>query len=157
MPVRARARSHRHARTLPNPEALGPEIEEGAVNRPTEPPLAFPRPGIGLVRIRKINSPYPTNVSKSIPNSNVDTQTPLADKEALDTAIRLRNEIKNGRYKYSYIKGANKNIRNRHKRIAIECWNNSHHNTRRILQRSCINVRSPTDHKYILIIFFHWY
>ena len=28
----ARARAHRHARTLPNPEALGPDIEEGAVN-----------------------------------------------------------------------------------------------------------------------------
>ena len=27
------ARAHRHARTLPNPEALGPEIEEGAVNQ----------------------------------------------------------------------------------------------------------------------------
>ena len=27
------ARAHRHWRTLPNPEALGPEIEEGAVNR----------------------------------------------------------------------------------------------------------------------------
>ena len=27
------ARAHEHARTLPNPEALGPEIEEGAVNR----------------------------------------------------------------------------------------------------------------------------
>ena len=26
-------RAHRHARTLPNPEALGPDIEEGAVNR----------------------------------------------------------------------------------------------------------------------------
>ena len=25
-------RAHRHARTLPNPEALGPEIEESAVN-----------------------------------------------------------------------------------------------------------------------------
>ena len=24
---------HRHGRTLPNPEVLGPEIEEGAVNR----------------------------------------------------------------------------------------------------------------------------
>ena len=51
-------RAHRHACTLPNPEALGPEIEEGAVNRPTDPPLAFPRPGIGLMRIRQINSPY---------------------------------------------------------------------------------------------------
>ena len=29
----AHAHAHRHARTLPNPEALGPEIEEGAVNR----------------------------------------------------------------------------------------------------------------------------
>ena len=28
-----RVRAHRHALTLPNPEALGPEIEEGAVNR----------------------------------------------------------------------------------------------------------------------------
>ena len=27
-----RARAHRHARTLPNPEALGPDIEEGAGN-----------------------------------------------------------------------------------------------------------------------------
>ena len=28
-----RTRAHRQACTLPNPEALGPEIEEGAVNR----------------------------------------------------------------------------------------------------------------------------
>ena len=28
-----RARAHRHACTLPNPEALGPDIEEGAVNQ----------------------------------------------------------------------------------------------------------------------------
>ena len=28
----ARTRAYRHVRTLPNPEALGPEIEEGAVN-----------------------------------------------------------------------------------------------------------------------------
>ena len=26
-------RAHRHARTLPNPEAIGPEIEEGEVNQ----------------------------------------------------------------------------------------------------------------------------
>ena len=31
--VTTRTRAHRHARTLPNPEALGPDIEEGAVNR----------------------------------------------------------------------------------------------------------------------------
>ena len=31
--VTTRMRTHRHARTLPNPEALVPEIEEGAVNR----------------------------------------------------------------------------------------------------------------------------
>ena len=29
----ARARANRHARTLPNPKAIGPEIEEGAVNQ----------------------------------------------------------------------------------------------------------------------------
>ena len=78
-------RAHSHARTLPNPAALGPDIEEGAVNRPTNPPLAFPRPGIGLVRIRQINSPYHTNVSKSIPSSSVDTQIPLAGNVALAT------------------------------------------------------------------------
>ena len=78
-------RAHRHARTLPNPEALGPDIEEGAVNQPTDPPLAFPRPGIGLVRIRQINLPYHTNFSKSIPSSSVDTQIPLAGKVALAT------------------------------------------------------------------------
>ena len=78
-------RAHRHARTLPNPEALGPEIKEGAVNQPTDSPLAFPRPVIGLVRIRQINSPYHTNFSKSIPSSSVDTQIPLAGKVALAT------------------------------------------------------------------------
>ena len=72
-------------RTLPNPEALGQKIEKGAVNRPTDPPLAFPRHGIGLVRIRQINSPYHTNFSKSIPSSSVDTQIPLAGKVALAT------------------------------------------------------------------------
>ena len=48
----AHARAHPHTRHLPNPAALGPDIEEGAVNRTTDPPLAFPWPGIGLVRIR---------------------------------------------------------------------------------------------------------
>ena len=72
-----RARAHRHARTLPNTEALGPEIEEGTVNRPTDPPLAFPQPVIGLARVHQINSPYHTNFSKSIPSSSVDTQIPL--------------------------------------------------------------------------------
>ena len=81
-------RAHRHARTLPNPEALGPDIEEGAVNRPTDPPLAFPRPGIGLVRIWQINSPYHTNFSKSIPSSSVDTQIPLAGKVVLATQVK---------------------------------------------------------------------
>ena len=74
-----------HVRTLPNPAALGPEIEEGVVNQPTDPPLASPRPGIGLVRIREINLPYHTNVSKSIPSSSLDTQIPLAGKVAIAT------------------------------------------------------------------------
>ena len=87
-----RAHTHMHALTLPNPEALGPEIEEGAVNRPTNPPLAFPRPGIGLLRIRKINSPYHTNFSKSIPSSSVDNQIPLAGKVALATCISRKNQ-----------------------------------------------------------------
>ena len=78
-------RAHSHARTLPNTEALGPEIEEGAANQPTDPPLVFPRPGIGLVRIRQINLPYHTNISESIPSSSVDTQIPLAGKVALAT------------------------------------------------------------------------
>ena len=72
-------------RTFPNPEALGLEIEEGAVNEPTDPSLAFPRPGIVLVRIWQINSSYHTNFSKSIPSSSVDTQSPLAGKVALAT------------------------------------------------------------------------
>ena len=38
-----RARTHRQVRTLPNPEALGAEIEEGVVNRrPLQ--LLFPLP-----------------------------------------------------------------------------------------------------------------
>ena len=78
-------RAHRHAHTLPNPEALGPEIEEGVINRPTDLPLAYPRLCIELVRIRQINSPYHTNVSKSIPSSSVDTQIPLAGKVSLVT------------------------------------------------------------------------
>ena len=86
------ARAHRHARTLPNPEALGPEIEEGAVNQPTNPHFAFPRPDIGLVRIRQINSPYYTNFGKSIPSSSVDNQIPLAGKVALATCISRKNQ-----------------------------------------------------------------
>ena len=79
------ARAHSQARTLPNNEALGPEIEEGTANQPTDPPLVFPRPGIGLVRIRKINLPYHTNISKSISSSSVDTQIPLAGKVEIST------------------------------------------------------------------------
>ena len=44
----ARARTHRHTRTLPNPEALGPEIEEGAVNQlPLQALFPLPRGGAG--------------------------------------------------------------------------------------------------------------
>ena len=43
------------------------------------------RPGIGLVSIRQINSPYHTNLSKSIPSSSVDNQIPLAGKVVLAT------------------------------------------------------------------------
>ena len=43
------------------------------------------RPGIGLVRIRQINSPYNTNISKSIPSSSVDNQIPISGKVALAT------------------------------------------------------------------------
>ena len=44
----ASARAHRHAYTLPNPEALGPEIEEGAVNRrPLQALFPLPRGGAG--------------------------------------------------------------------------------------------------------------
>ena len=51
------------------------------------------RPGIGLVRIRQINLPYHTNVSKSIPSSSVDTQIPLAGKVALATVTcRVKGE-----------------------------------------------------------------
>ena len=78
-----------HTRTLPNLTALGLDIEEGAVNWPTNPPLAFHRPGIGLVSIRKINSPYHTNISKSIHSSSVDTQIPLAGKLALATYVSV--------------------------------------------------------------------
>ena len=81
----AHTRAHRHTRTLPNTAALGPEIEEGAVNRTTHPTLAFPRPGIELVRIRRLNLPYHTKVNKSIPSSSVDTQIPLEVKVALAT------------------------------------------------------------------------
>ena len=43
-----RARAHRHTRTLPNPEALGPYIEEGAVNqRPLQALFLLPRGGAG--------------------------------------------------------------------------------------------------------------
>ena len=79
------ARPRPHTRTLPNPAALSPEIEEGAVNRPTNPFLDFPWPGIGLVRIWRINSPYHNNVFKSIPIISVDTQIPSAGKVALAT------------------------------------------------------------------------
>ena len=44
-------------------------------------------PGIGLVRIRQINSPYYTNISKYIPSSSVNTLTPLAEKVAQGTKI----------------------------------------------------------------------
>ena len=49
------------------------------------------RPGIGLVRIRQINSPYHTNFSKSTPSSSVDTQIPLAGKVAIATGIDTLN------------------------------------------------------------------
>ena len=43
-----RAHAHRHARTLPNPEALGPDIEEGAFNRrPLQALFPLPRVGAG--------------------------------------------------------------------------------------------------------------
>ena len=37
-----RMHTHANMRNLPSPEALSPEIEEGAVNQPTNPPPAFP-------------------------------------------------------------------------------------------------------------------
>ena len=44
----ARAHTHRHARTLPNTEALDPDIEEGAVNRrPLQALFPLPRGGSG--------------------------------------------------------------------------------------------------------------
>ena len=39
-PTRMRELTHMHA-TFKSPEELGPEIEEGAVNQPTDPPLTF--------------------------------------------------------------------------------------------------------------------
>ena len=60
-------------------------MKKARLTNPQTPPLAFPCPGIGLVRIWEINSPYHTNVSKSIPSSSVDTQIPLAGKVALAT------------------------------------------------------------------------
>ena len=47
------------------------------------------RPGIGLVRIRKINSAYHTNIDKSIASSSVDTLIPLGGKLALATSSDL--------------------------------------------------------------------
>ena len=46
------------------------------------------RPGIGLVRIPQINSPYHTNFIKSITSSSVDTRIPLAGKVALATITK---------------------------------------------------------------------
>ena len=43
------------------------------------------RPGIWLVRIRKINSPYHTRISKYIPSSSVDILISLAGKVAIST------------------------------------------------------------------------
>ena len=43
------------------------------------------RTGIGFVRIWKINSPYHTNINKSIPSSSVDTILPLVGKVVLST------------------------------------------------------------------------
>ena len=43
------------------------------------------KPIIGLVRIRKINSPYHTNVNNSITSSSVDNLIPLAGKVTLAT------------------------------------------------------------------------
>ena len=45
--------------------------------------------GIGLVRIWKINSPYHTNINKSITSSTVDTLIPLAGKVALATRFTI--------------------------------------------------------------------
>ena len=43
--------------------------------------------GIVLVRIWQINSPYHTNINKSITSSSVDTLIPLAGKVALSTQV----------------------------------------------------------------------
>ena len=43
------------------------------------------RPGIGLVKIQKINSPYHTNINKSITSVSIDRLEPLAGKVALAT------------------------------------------------------------------------
>ena len=58
-----RARAHRHACTLPNPEALGPDIEEGAVNRrplqalfPLPQGCAGPAAGPGAILLQSTNS-----------------------------------------------------------------------------------------------------
>ena len=51
------------------------------------------RPGIGLVRIRQINSPYHTNINKSITISSVYTIIPLAGKVALATWAIIRGDM----------------------------------------------------------------
>ena len=76
-------RAYAHVRNLSSPEALIPYIEEGAVNQPTNPPLAFP--GLGLARIWQINSPYHTNINRYITSSSVDTLIPSSGKVALAT------------------------------------------------------------------------
>ena len=83
-----------HARTLPSPVALVPEIKEGTVHQPTDLPLDFPWPGIGLVRIQQLNSPYHTKVNKYILSSSVDIQIPLAGKVALDTGDQQHNRCR---------------------------------------------------------------
>ena len=75
----AHARAHRHAPTLPNPEALGPEIEEGAVNqRPLQALLHLTRGGAGPAMAPAPSSyRLPTTLEGCQTNSNLQEQPPL--------------------------------------------------------------------------------
>ena len=62
-----RTRAHSHARTLPNTEALGPDIEEGAVNRlPLQATFLLPQGGALLATGPSAISLQPTDYVRGV-------------------------------------------------------------------------------------------
>ena len=92
-------RAHSHARTLPNPEALGPEIEEGSVNRyPLQALFLLPwggsRPatGPGAILIQPTDNVRGVGLPWKLRPSAVAIRRPighgLATKQRQDNIVR---------------------------------------------------------------------